>query len=207
MNINVNIVFAGCRSGPVRVAKLEVPIGAQPVEAVANRQEVMLRIPFSAMTLAFAPAAVPARAEEAAAPETPKVAADAPGPEACFEIFKRAPGKQQACVRDIARAGQVSAAATLPPIRIFVHEEGADRDILPFKPARTIQLAAAQQAAMAARSKELNMESGPACLTRISEPIASHTDTKTNGPLTAAPWLARLDKRRVDQSDAARAGQ
>lgn len=147
----------------------------------------MLKIPFSAMTLAFALAAAPACAEEAAAPEAPKVAAaDAPWPEAYFEIFKLAPGKQEALIRDIARA---------------------DADILLFKPARTIQLAAAQQAGMAARSKELNMESGPACFTRISEPIASHTDTKTNGPLTTAPWLAQLDKRRIDQSDAARAGQ
>ena len=67
-----------------------------------------------------------------------------------------------------------------------------------YKPARTVKPTAAQEAAMAAKRKELGMESGPAYFIAIRETIASHTDTKTYGPITAAQWLARLDQWRAE---------
>jgi len=115
-----------------------------------------------------------------------------PWPEAQFEIFKLAPGKQEAFIRDIARADEVSAAGGLPPVQIFVHEDGADWDVLLFKPYRD-DPTPAQQAAMDAKAKELQMESGPAYFVRIRQLIASHTDTKAYGPISAAQWIARLD--------------
>lgn len=125
-------------------------------------------------------------------------ATDAPWPEAYFEIFKLAPGKQEAFIRDIARADEVSAVGGQPPIQIFVHEDGADWDVLLFKPERNDKPTPAQQAAMAAKSEELNMPSGPAYFVHIREMIASHTDTKSYGPITAAQWIAKLDGWRAE---------
>jgi hypothetical protein len=54
---------------------------------------------------------------------------------------------------------------------------------------------------MAARRRELNMESGPAYFVSIRENIAAHTDTRTYGPISAAEWLKRLDAWRAAHAD------
>lgn len=131
------------------------------------------------------------------APAAP-ASADAPWPEAYFEIFKLAPGKQEEFVRRIARADEISKAGGQPPIQLFFHQDGADWDVLLFKPVTDVKPTAAQQAAMDAKSKELHEPSGPAYFLAIRELIASHTDTKTYGPVSAAQWLARLDKWRAE---------
>ena len=123
---------------------------------------------------------------------------EAPWPEAYIEIFKLAPGKQEEFIRQIARADEVGRAGGQPPIQMYLHQDGADWDILLLKPERDVKPTAQQEAAMAAKSKELHMESGPAYFIAIRELIASHTDTKTTGPVTAAQWLARLDKWRAE---------
>jgi len=51
---------------------------------------------------------------------------------------------------------------------------------------------------MAAKRKELGLPSGPAYFVAIRQDIASHTDTKTMGPVSAAEWLAILDKWRAE---------
>ena len=124
--------------------------------------------------------------------------AEPPWPEASFEIFKLAPGKQEAFIRRIARSDEVRKAGGLPPTQIFVHEDGADWDVLVFKPHRTEKPTPAQEAAMAAKRKELGLESGPAYFVAIRELIAEHTDTSAYGPITAAQWLAKLDAWRAD---------
>ncbi|AOR79389.1 hypothetical protein [Novosphingobium resinovorum] len=141
---------------------------------------------------AFAQGAAPA----ASASGTANAAA--PWPEAWFEIFKLAPGKQEEFIRRIDRADQVAATAGLPPIQIFVHEDGADWDVLLFKPVTGFKPTTAQEAAMAAKRKELHMESGPAYFLGIRETIASHTDSKAYGLLSAAQWLDKLDKWRAE---------
>lgn len=154
-----------------------------------------LSIALSTAALALAPAAV---AKETVAPAAAPAASNEIWPEAYFEIFKLAPGKQEAFIRRIARADEVSKAGEQPPIQMFVHEDGADWDVLLYKPARTVKPTPAQEAAMAVKRKELGMESGPAYFIAIRETIASHTDTKTYGPITAAQWLARLDQWRAE---------
>jgi hypothetical protein len=159
-----------------------------------------LPIALSTAALVLAPAAGakgPATPVAAPAP-APSAASNEVWPEAYFEIFKLAPGKQEEFIRRIARADQVSKAGEQPPIQMFVHEDGADWDVLLYKPARTVKPTAAQETAMAAKRKELGMESGPAYFIAIRETIASHTDTKTYGPITAAQWLARLDQWRAE---------
>lgn len=136
----------------------------------------------------------PALAQPAAAP----AAAEAPWPEAWFEIFKLAPGKQEAFIRAIGRADEVAKAGGQPPIQLFFHENGADWDVLIFKPVTGVVPTAEQEAAMAAKAKELRMPSGPAYFIHIREMIAEHTDSKTYGPLSAAQWLGKLDKWRAE---------
>lgn len=125
-------------------------------------------------------------------------AAEAPWPEASFEIFKLAPGKQEAFIRRIARADEVRKAGGLPPTQIFVHEDGADWDVLVFKPHATQKPTPAQDAAMAAKRKELGIESGPAYFVALRELVAEHTDTSAYGPISAAQWLTKLDAWRAE---------
>jgi hypothetical protein len=124
--------------------------------------------------------------------------ADAPWPEAYFEIFKLAPGKQEAFIRRIARSDEISRIGGQPPIQMFVHQDGADWDVLLYKPVRSTKPTAEQQAAMDSKRREWRMESGPAYFVGIRQNIAAHTDTKAYGPITAAQWLSRLDKWRAD---------
>jgi hypothetical protein len=125
-------------------------------------------------------------------------AADDAWPEAWFEIFKLAPGKHEEFVRRVAEADEVSAAAGLPPIQLFFHENGADFDVILFKPVSPQKVTPEQEAAMAAKSKELGVKSGPAYFVDLRELVAEHTDSKTIGPVSAARWLARLDKWRAE---------
>lgn len=128
--------------------------------------------------------------------------ADAPWPEAWFEIYKLAPGKQEAFIRRVARADEIARAGGQPPIQMFVHEDGADWDILLFKPVREVKPTPAQEAAMAGKRKELGAESGPAYFIAIRENIASHTDTKAYGPVTAGQWLGKLAAWRAEHPSA-----
>lgn len=127
------------------------------------------------------------------APAPAPAAANAPWPEAWFEIFKLAPGKQEEFVRMIAQADEVSAAGGQPSIQLFFHENGADFDVILFKPVTNVEPTPAQEAAMAKKQKELGIPSGPAYFVYIRELVAEHTDSKTYGPLSAGQWLARLD--------------
>lgn len=137
-----------------------------------------------------------AEAAKTAAPPAP--AAEAPWPEAQFEIFKLAPGKQEAFIRRIARDDEVSRAGGQPPMMIYVHEDGADWDVLVLKPFREKKPTSEQQAAMAAKRKALGVESGPAYFVASRELIAAHTDTRAYGPITAGQWLAKLDAWRAE---------
>ena len=127
---------------------------------------------------------------------TPAVADE--DPVTWFEIFKLAPGKQEQFVRSIALEDEVSKVGGQPPIQLFFHQNGADWDVLLMKPVGA-DPTPEQEAAMKAKRRELGLPSGPAYFIAIREMIASHTDTKTVGPVKAADWLARLDASRVEQ--------
>ena len=147
---------------------------------------------FAAALLPFTPAA----AQQAPAPAP--VAEKAAWPEAWFEIFKLAPGKQEEFIRRIAQADEVAAAGGFPPTQLFFHENGADFDVILFKPVTGIEPTPAQEAAMDKKRKELGLPSGPAYFVNIRELVAEHTDSKTYGPLSAATWLGRLDTWRAE---------
>lgn len=118
-------------------------------------------------------------------------------PATWFEIFKLAPGQQEQFVRDIAKEDEVAAAGGQPPIQLFFHEHGADWDVLLMKPVSPTKPTPEQERAMAAKRLELGLPSGPAYFLAIREQIASHTDTKTVGPVSAAEWLETVDQSRA----------
>lgn len=114
-------------------------------------------------------------------------------PEAWFEIFKLAPGKHEDFIRRIDQTDQVRAAGGLPPTQLFFHENGAEFDVILFKPVSPVKPTPEQEAKMAAKRKELGIPSGPAYFVDIREFVASHTDSKTVGPVSAGQWLKKLD--------------
>ena len=160
-------------------------------------------------------AAVAMSAFSAVAQETPAPvpapstqAAQDPWPEAWFEVFRIAPGRHEEFIRRIARTDEVARAGGQPPTQMFIHQIGADWDVLLYKPVRATPPTPEQEAAMAARRRELGVETGPDHFATIRELIASHTDSKAYGPITAAQFLERLERlrrerrsRRADRSD------
>lgn len=127
-----------------------------------------------------------------------------PWPEAQFEVFRLAPGKHEAFIRKLAQWDQVSAAGGQPPTQMFIHEDGEDWDVLLFKPFPKTPITPAQQAAMDAKAEALHLKTGPAFFLEMRENVASHTETKALGPLSAAQWLARLDAWRAAHPEAAK---
>jgi hypothetical protein len=127
-----------------------------------------------------------------------------PWPQAQFEVFKLAPGKHEAFLRKLAQWDQVSAVGGQPPTQIFIHQEGADWDVLLFKPFPQTPITQVQQAAMDAKAEQLQLKTGPAFFLEMRENVAAHTDTKAQGPLTAAQWLARLDTWRAAHPEASK---
>jgi len=166
-----------------------------------SRQNAAIKaITLAAATLLSlsAPSAWSATASTAA----PANATDEPWPSAYIEIFKLAPGKQEAFIRSIALHDQVSAAGGQPPLQVYFHIVGADWDVLFIEPYPKTPPTPAQDAAMAAKRKELNLDDGPAYFLEERELVAAHTDTKTYGPITAGQWLTKLDAWRAAHPDA-----
>lgn len=164
-----------------------------------------MKYSFALVLAAAALPLAPAHAQQA--PAATSAAADAPWPEAWFEIFKLAPGKQEEFIRRIGQADEVAAAGGFPPIQLFFHENGADFDVILFKPVTGIKPTPEQEAAMKKKRKELGLPSGPAYFVNIRELVADHTDSKTYGPLSAATWLAKLDKWRAENPPRKAAGK
>jgi hypothetical protein len=141
----------------------------------------------------------------AAVSAAPAVADDGkPWPQAVFEVFKMAPGKQEAFIRKLAQWDQVSAAGGQPATQMFIHEDGEEWDVLLFKPFPKVPITAAQQAAMDAKADELHLKTGQAFFLEMRQNVASHTETKAQGPVSAAQWLARLDAWRAAHPEAAK---
>lgn len=114
-------------------------------------------------------------------------------PEATFEVFRMAPGRQEAFIRKLAQWDEVSAAGGQPRTQMFLHEDGEGWDVLLFKPHPTTPVTPAQQAAMDAKARELGLATGPAFWLEVRRNVAWHSETKAQGPMLASQWLARLD--------------
>ena len=144
--------------------------------------------------LAFAMLALsaPAMAQDPA-PAPPQVEMTNP----VFEFFRLAPGKTEAFLRSVAIWDQVSLAGGQPPSQVFLHSGGEGWDVLLYKPSRP-KPNAAQNAAMEARRKELGLPTGALYFIEIREKMADHMHFDATGPMTAAQWVAGLDRERAE---------
>jgi len=113
-----------------------------------------------------------------------------------FEMFRLVPGKTEEFIRDMEKWDQVSAAGGQPPTQLFLHAGGEGWDVLLYKPARP-KPTPEQEAAMAAKAKEMGLPSGLLYFVDIREKMADHVHFEGTGPLTAAKWVAQIDSERA----------
>ena len=114
-----------------------------------------------------------------------------------FEMFRLVPGQTEAFIRSMAVWDKVSIAGGQPPTQLFLHEGGEGWDVLLYKPARP-KPTPAQEAAMAAKIKELGLTTGALYFLEIREQMADHTHFEASGPTTAEQWLKELDRQRAE---------
>jgi len=112
-------------------------------------------------------------------------------PEHIVSLYRAAPGQQVALLKWMARQDQAAMAAGLPASQIYVHTSGDSWDYMVINPVTT----KAQDDAVDAAAKKMGISSGPRASVEFRTMIASHTDTTSNGPMTAAQILARLGEK------------
>jgi hypothetical protein len=112
-------------------------------------------------------------------------------PQHIVSLYRAAPGQQVALLKWMARQDQASQAAGLPASQIYVHTSGDSWDYLVINPVTTEE----QDDAVDAAAKKMGVVSGPRASIEFRTMIASHTDTTSNGPTTAAQILARLGEK------------
>lgn len=130
--------------------------------------------------------AVPAPAE-AAAPLSPPA----------FELFRLVPGQTEAFIRSVAIWDQVNEAGGQPKTQLYLHEDGEGWDVMLYKPPRA-KPTPAQEAAMAAKMKELGLYGGPLFFLELRDKVADHAHLVMTGPMLSEDWVAQLDKQRAE---------
>jgi hypothetical protein len=118
-----------------------------------------------------------------------------------FEMFHLVPGKTEAFIRSMADWDKVSIAGGQPPTQLFLHAGGEGWDVLLYKPSRP-KPTPAQEAAMAAKAKELGLPTGALYFLEVRERMADHIHFEATGPTTAEQWLAELDRQRAEAKTA-----
>jgi hypothetical protein len=112
-------------------------------------------------------------------------------PQHIVSLYRAAPGQQVALLKWIARQDQAAQAAGLPATQIYVHTSGDSWDYMVINPVTTKE----QDDAVDAAAKKMGIASGPRASIEFRTMIASHTDTTSIGPTTAAQILARLGEK------------
>lgn len=105
-------------------------------------------------------------------------------------LYRAAPGQQLALLKWLAAQDRAAAVAGVIAAQIYVHTSGDSWDYLIINPVTT----EAQDDAISAASKKLGLASGPKASLEFRTMIASHTDTYSVGPMTAAQILSGMDK-------------
>ena len=112
-------------------------------------------------------------------------------PEYIVSLYRAAPGKQVDLLKWMAQQDRAAAAAGVAPSQIYVHTSGDSWDYMVINPVTT----KAQDDAIDAAASKMGLASGPRGGIQFRTMIASHTDTTTVGPSTAAQILARLGEK------------
>ena len=134
------------------------------------------------LKLIFAAAAACAMAVPAAAQDAPQY---------IVSLYRAAPGQQVALLKWMANQDRAATAAGVAASQIYVHMSGDSWDYLVINPVTTKQ----QDDAVEAEARKLGIISGPRAGVEFRTMIASHTDTTTIGPRTAAQILAALGEK------------
>ncbi len=128
---------------------------------------------------------------ETAAPAPAQVEMTTP----VFEMFRLVPGKAEDFIRSIAVWDEVNIAGGQPPSQMFVR--AGSWDVLLYKPSRP-RPTPAQEAAMAAKIKELGLPTGWRYFLEVREQMAEQYFFEATGPTTAAQWLEELERERAE---------
>ena len=120
---------------------------------------------------------------------SPAIGQDAP--QHIVSLYRAAPGQQVALLKWMAAQDRASMAAGLPASQIYVHTSGDSWDYMVINPVTT----KAQDDAVDAAAKKMGISSGPRASVEFRTMIASHTDTTSNGPMTAAQILAQVGEK------------
>lgn len=113
-------------------------------------------------------------------------------PHALVSLYHAATGHQEALMRWLADQDRAAVAAGVAPGQVYVHTDGDSWDFMIIYPVTT----AAQDAAIDAAAKKLGLATGPRAGLEFRKHIQTHSDTFTNGPMTAAQYLASLGPER-----------
>lgn len=149
---------------------------------------------FGKLSIALLISAAPALAQNKAVdPQPATIEMTTPS----FEMFRLVPGKTETFMRSLAEWDKVNVAGGQPPTQLFIHAGGEGWDVLLFKPARP-KPTPAQEAAMAAKIKELGLPTGALYFIAIRDEMADHVHFDAHGPTTAAQWLEELEKSRAE---------
>lgn len=125
----------------------------------------------------------------AAALGTPLTAFAEP-PKTIVSIYRAVPGRQLDLLKWFAQQDEVAKAAGVPAATLYVHRSGASWDFVWISPDTTPE----QDKAIDAAAKKMGVPSGPKSGLALRELIAEHTDTLSEGPISAADWLKEINK-------------
>ncbi len=110
---------------------------------------------------------------------------------AIVSLYHAAPGQQEALLHWLADQDRAAATAGVAPSQLYVHTDGDSWDYMIINPVTTD----AQDAAIEAAAKKMGIASGMRASLEFRKYIATHTDTYTRGPTTAAQVIANLPAR------------
>ncbi len=108
-----------------------------------------------------------------------------------IEIYRIAPGQQQAFLEFIAKCDEANRIAGLPARQLYVHSDGADWDFILVQPEHT---PADKAAALDKAWDQVGLPSGANFFFEIRKYISSHSDTDAIGPTTAKAYLDSMKK-------------
>lgn len=123
-----------------------------------------------------------------AALASPLAAQTAAPTRSIVSIYRAAPGHQIALLKWLAQQDEVAKAAGVATSQLYVHQDGASWDFVWIQPDTT----KAQDDAMEAAARKMNITTGPMAGIELRQHIAEHSDTFAAGPISAAEWLKRL---------------
>lgn len=113
--------------------------------------------------------------------------------ESIIEVFRVVPGKHEEFIRFVAKLDAIYESIGIAPRQLYVHSTGAEWDFLVIQPSSmTPDKAAEYKKAL----EKNNIPSGFDFFIEFRKLYTEHSDTITDGPITAAEFIESLEKSR-----------